>query len=76
MINWKYELQKKRQRLIMAIVWRLPAEVVMWATVRAIANATTGKFQTTNPSELKAMDALARWGDSRGGDRVYGEKRK
>jgi hypothetical protein len=61
LLEWRYQLSKRRERLLMAFVWRLPRSVVMWATVRVIANATTGEYRNQIVPELTAMDALQRW---------------
>jgi len=43
------------------LAYRLPRPLVMWASVRLIANATTGQYSNQVVPELKAMDALQRW---------------
>jgi hypothetical protein len=50
-----------RERLAIAIAWRLPKRVVMWAALRLVAHATMGPWSTQEVSELTAMDALKRW---------------
>lgn len=45
----------------MWLAWRLPRPLVMWASVRLIANATQGEHSTQVVPELSAMDALKRW---------------
>jgi len=57
----RYELRKRRERVIRWFVWRLPREVVMWSYVRVAAHATTGKYGDTVVPELGMMDALKRW---------------
>ena len=58
---WKYELGKHADRLLRAVVWRLPHRLVMWSCVRVVAHATTGQYGNTVVPELTAMDALKRW---------------
>lgn len=43
------------------IAWKLPKDLVKWASIRLIASATTGKYGNTVVPELTAMDALKRW---------------
>ncbi len=43
------------------VAWRLPRNVVKWATIRLIAYATQGQYSGTIVPELTAMDALKRW---------------
>lgn len=50
-----------KERLIRAIVWRLPHSIVMWAYVRVAAHATSGEYSDTHPNEIGLMDALDRW---------------
>ena len=57
----KYWWAVKRDKLQMAFVWMMPKWVIMWASVRMIAHATTGKYSGTVVPELTAMDALKRW---------------
>lgn len=52
---------KYRDKLIRAIVWRLPREVILWATVRLFAHGTTGKYGNTHPDSLTLFEALDRW---------------
>jgi hypothetical protein len=59
----RYELRKRRERLLMKLVWRLPRRLVMWCYIRVLSNATTGPYGNTVVPELKAMDALQRWGE-------------
>jgi hypothetical protein len=61
LIEWRYRLTKRRERLLMALVWKLPRSIVMWSTVRVIANATTGAHSNQVVPELTAMEALERW---------------
>ena len=60
----KYWWNVKKEKLQMWVAWSLPKWLVMWAAVRLIAHATTGKYGTTVVPELSAMDALKRWDDA------------
>jgi hypothetical protein len=60
-IEAKYQYRKNRDKLIRAIVWRLPKRLVMWAAIRVVAHATTGEYSNQIVPELTAIDALKRW---------------
>lgn len=61
MIEARYQATKLRDKIIRAIVWKLPKRVVMWAAVRVMAHATTGEYSNQIVPELSALDALKRW---------------
>ncbi len=48
--------------LAMKVAWLLPRRVVMWATIRVGAHATTGAHSSHVVPELRFMDAVQRWG--------------
>jgi hypothetical protein len=56
-----YLLTKRREKLLLWLVWRLPRPVVMWAFIRVGAHATTGPYGNTVVPELTMMEALRRW---------------
>lgn len=58
---YNYYLRTMKEKFYLWFVWKLPKELIKWATIRLIANATTGKYGNTIVPELKAMDALDRW---------------
>jgi hypothetical protein len=49
------------ERVVRAIVWRLPKVVVYWAAIRVISHATSGQWSSQIVPELHAVDALERW---------------
>lgn len=53
--------QRCAERFWVAVAWRLPRPLVMWASVRLIAHATQGEHSSTVVPDLTAMDALRRW---------------
>ena len=57
----KYYFSKMSEKFILWFVWMLPGSVIKWASIRMIANATTGEYSNTEVVELTAMDALQRW---------------
>lgn len=52
------------ERFYKWLAWKLPRELILWATIRLVAHATTGKFGDTVVPELTATDAIKRWDDS------------
>ena len=50
-----------KEKIWVAIAWRLPRALVYWCAIRLIAHATQGFYASTNATELTAMDALKRW---------------
>ena len=60
--SWILEGRTERikDKILMWIAWKLPKSLVMWCTIRVIANATQGDG-SQDATTLKAMDALERW---------------
>ena len=58
---FRYELAKRRDKILMWIAWRLPRRFIMWCYIRVAAHATTGEHANTLVCELGMMDALGRW---------------
>lgn len=54
---WHEQKEKFWSRLAFAI----PRPLVYWASIRLMANATTGKYSNQVVPELMAVDALQRW---------------
>lgn len=48
------------ERASRKVAWLLPKQVVWWAYLRVVGNATSGKWGTP-PDELNWRDAIARW---------------
>lgn len=61
MIDFKYELKKEKEKLVLGIVWLLPRWMVKWCAIRLMAHATTGKYANQVVPELTCIDALNRW---------------
>lgn len=53
--------ERNRVRLALWAAGLLPHWLVMWASIRLISHATTGKYGDTDPGKLSVMDALKRW---------------
>ncbi len=50
-----------KERIATWIAYRLPREVVYWAAIRLLSNATVGPYSSQIVPDLRAMDALQRW---------------
>ena len=68
-MNTDYSLRERIRRFFESIprkvAWMLPPSVAMWAGMRVIAHATTGKYAAENVSSMTAMMAIARWNDDK-----------
>lgn len=62
-IEMKYEATRKIEKLQRKVAWSLPKWLVMWAYVRVVAHATTGRWSSQVVPELSATEALDRWSD-------------
>ena len=60
-IHLKYEINKRLEKMLIWLVWKLPRAVAYWAAIRVMVNATQGEHQNQVVPELLAMDALKRW---------------
>lgn len=49
------------EKLWIWLAWRLPRDLVKWASIRLIAHATTGEYSSQVVPDLAAMEALKRW---------------
>lgn len=63
LMEFKYRASRRWEKLLMALVWKMPKVVVKWAFVRVAAHATTGPYSDQVMPELLVTDALARWED-------------
>lgn len=61
LIELKYQTGRRFEKLLRTIVWALPRKVVMWAFIRVVAHATTGKYSNQIVPKLTVIDALSRW---------------
>lgn len=59
----KYRVTRRIEQAQISVAWKMPRWLVMWCSVRLIANATQGEYGNTIVPELTAMDALKRWAD-------------
>lgn len=49
------------EKLWLWLAWRLPRELVRWASVRLMTHATTTEYATKAVSEVSILDALRAW---------------
>jgi hypothetical protein len=66
MNKWKLGLRlfwrEWSERVIMAIVWKLPRRFVSWAAIRVVADySTSDAAVATEVPEICAMDAIGWW---------------
>lgn len=57
----RYDMNKIPERVCVWIAWRMPRQLVMWAAIRLMAHATTGKNGSRVPDRVSIMDALRSW---------------
>lgn len=50
-----------RERVLVAVAWRLPRSLVYWCVIRAFAHATTGPWSDQEVPAVRGMDILERW---------------
>ena len=64
-MNWRIRsfLYRLRERVSLAIVYRLPKRIVYLAYFRVLGYATSGKYGTEHPPSVLARDAAKRFGD-------------
>lgn len=62
-LNFSYRWEKSRiiEKLWTWLAWKLPKPLVLWATIRLMASATTGEYSATVVPEFTCVDALKRW---------------
>lgn len=60
-IHIKYEISRKREKMLIWLAWRLPRSIAYWAAIRVGCNATQGDYSNQVVPELYFMDALKRW---------------
>lgn len=60
----KYRVAEIRERILIAIAWKLPKPLVKWCYIRVAAHATMGEWGSTEPDSLGMMEALKRWDEA------------
>ena len=61
MIDFKYEYNKYKEKLQLAVAQLMPKWLVYWCAIRLGANATGSKYPKQIVPELNFMEALDRW---------------
>lgn len=64
----QWAIRNARERVIRAIVWKLPHSVIYWAGIRIWANATTGRYGRVEAPAVTCTDAVEAWHNRMGGD--------
>ena len=57
----KYYIRRFRESVLTWLAWKMPKSLVMWASMRLIAHATTNEYSSTIVPDLTAMEAIRRW---------------
>ena len=67
-MNWylKWRLYQLREWVSLKVTYLLPIRIVYLAFFRVMGYATSGKYGHEYPLDLKAFDAIARFGDDHG----------
>lgn len=61
-LDLKYKIVKLRERIQMKIVWSLPRRLIMWAVMRAMAHATSGRWGNEVVSfDMPVKTLIDRW---------------
>lgn len=50
-----------KERIAMALAWRVPRRLAYWCFIRVAAHGTTGPWSHQVVPDLKVFDALERW---------------
>jgi len=50
-----------KNRFYMWVAYKLPKNIVYWAAMRVLANATSGKYSNEGVPGVTAIDAIQRW---------------
>lgn len=58
---FRYDLSTVPDKFRMWLAWRMPRRLVMWAAIRLMSHATTGKYGREEPDSVSIMTALKRW---------------
>jgi hypothetical protein len=61
-LSTEHEISRVFEKMVIKIAWLLPERLVYWCALRVIAHATSGQYSNQVVPELKAMEALHRWG--------------
>jgi hypothetical protein len=61
MLDLAYRWRVKREKVLTAIAWRMPRDLVYWCAIRLFAHATTGEHEHGYVDEVTVLDALRRW---------------
>lgn len=61
-MRWlRWQAKEALRRFLFWLAWRLPKQLVYFASVRLMSVATTGQYSQTEVPSLTAIEALRRW---------------
>lgn len=64
--NIRYHATRLKEKVILAIAFRLPDIITHWAAVKVMSYATTSdKYAKTSPYDISILDAMQVWMDER-----------
>ena len=63
LFDFKYEWEKLKDKIIIAIAWKMPRRLVTHCYARVAAHAVQGKYSGTVVPELSMIEALKRWNE-------------
>ncbi len=58
---FKSRVDRRWEKLMMTLAWKLPKVLVKCASLRLMAHATQGEYSDTEVPELDVLTALGRW---------------
>lgn len=60
-VSVRMDFRIKREKVQVWIAFQVPRWLVYWCSIRLMADATTGKYRSVEPSQVNIMDALEAW---------------
>lgn len=54
-------MERFKELLAIKVAWLLPRRIVLWATIRAFAHATTGKWGGEHVDQVGYKEVHDRW---------------
>ena len=59
--DFKYEYSKAKEKFFQSLAHNLPKRIIYFASIKLIAETTSGEWSNTVVPELTAMDAIQRY---------------
>ncbi len=60
-IENRFHWHTRKEKMMWALINRMPRRLVYWCALRVGVSATTGEYAQTVVPELRFMDAIQRW---------------